>query len=329
MRYLRPAAGLAATALCIAYLVWKLDIHTTLHVLRSVDVAPLILAYAVLVLALVPLAWRWQRLLSSQGIEERYWRLLKSYFVSYALGQLLPTSLGGDATRIYAVGRRRPRQRGVVAGSVVVERALGGFATLTLAAAGVVVAIGRYDVGPYLWLETAIGLVAVSLAVLMFSRRARRLIRVVAPLARRLGVEDSARAGYEGVHSFRKRPGLLTGLFVLTTLVQACRILTIYLAGRAAHVPLSAVPYFVMGPLLFLVMLVPFTINGFAIRESFFVSFLTQLGIDPDRAFITGFLYFLLSVALAAPGTVLLGLDSFRGLLSARPGPPPENDAPG
>jgi len=109
--------------------------------------------------------------------------------------------------------------------------------------------------------------------------------------------------------------------------VQACRILTIYLAGRAAHVPLSAVPYFVMGPLLFLVMLVPFTINGFAIRESFFVSFLTQLGIDPDRAFITGFLYFLLSVALAAPGTVLLGLDSLRGLLSARPGPPPEDDA--
>jgi hypothetical protein len=40
-----------------------------------------------------------------------------------------------------------------------------------------------------------------------------------------------------------------------------------------------------MGPLLFLVLLVPFTINGIAVRESFFVSFLGGLGVDPDRAF--------------------------------------------
>ena len=39
-----------------------------------------------------------------------------------------------------------------------------------------------------------------------------------------------------------------------------------------------------MGPLLFLVILVPFTINGLAVREAFFVSFLTQLGVDKESA---------------------------------------------
>ena len=54
-----------------------------------------------------------------------------------------------------------------------------------------------------------------------------------------------------------------------------------------------------MGPLLFLVMLVPFTINGIAVREAFFVSFLGQLGVSADAAFAAGFLFFLVTIALA------------------------------
>ena len=57
-----------------------------------------------------------------------------------------------------------------------------------------------------------------------------------------------------------------------------------------------------MGPLLFLVILVPFTINGLAVREAFFVSFLTQLGVDKESALATGFLFFVVTIALALPG---------------------------
>ena len=38
-----------------------------------------------------------------------------------------------------------------------------------------------------------------------------------------------------------------------------------------------------MGPLFFLVLLVPFTLNGFAVREAFFVSFLGGVGVDAGR----------------------------------------------
>jgi hypothetical protein len=68
-----------------------------------------------------------------------------------------------------------------------------------------------------------------------------------------------------------------------------------------------------MGPLLFLVILVPFTINGLAVRESFFVSFLGQLGVDHDAAFATGFLFFLVTLALSIPGAVILAAEGVRG----------------
>ena len=62
----------------------------------------------------------------------------------------------------------------------------------------------------------------------------------------------------------------------------------------------------IFGPLLFLVMLVPFTINGLGVREAFFVAFLGRFGVDADAAFATGFLFYVVTVATAVPGAVIL-----------------------
>ena len=104
----------------------------------------------------------------------------------------------------------------------------------------------------------------------------------------------------------------MIGVMTLTLAVQAVRVLAIWMTGKAVGVELSPRPYYVMGPLLFLVMLVPFTINGLAVREAFFVSFLTQLGVSADRAFATGFLFFVVTIALALPGAAILAWQSLR-----------------
>ena len=48
----------------------------------------------------------------------------------------------------------------------------------------------------------------------------------------------------------------------MTFVVQAVRILAIWAAARAVGIDLDPRIYYVFGPLLFLVMLVPFTLNG-------------------------------------------------------------------
>ena len=91
-------------------------------------------------------------------------------------------------------------------------------------------------------------------------------------------------------------------MFVFTTVIQAVRILAIWASCKAVGIDLGPRIYYVMGPLFFLVLLVPFTLNGFAVREAFFVSFLGSVGVDADQAFAGGFLFFLVTVALALPG---------------------------
>ena len=121
------------------------------------------------------------------------------------------------------------------------------------------------------------------------------------------------RAFYEGVHAFRSHGRLLATVFSLTFTLQAIRVLSIWAAAKAVGIDLSPLVYYVMGPLFFLVLLVPFTLNGFAVREAFFVSFLGQLGIDPEAAFAAGFLFFLVTVAMALPGVAILLWEGVRG----------------
>jgi glycosyltransferase 2 family protein len=318
-RLLRLVATLVVTGLCAAYLVWKIDLSRTADILVHANVGYFLAAVAIMVGSVWPMAWRWQRLLEARGTHDRLPWLVRAYFVAYTAGQLLPTAVGGDAVRIYETARRHPGRGGQIAGSVLLERALGGTATLVLAAVGFLLAVGHYDVGAYLWIEGAFVAATIVLAVALFSRRVRPLLARTVPFLRAIRVERPIRAVYEGIHAYRNHPCLLIGVFSLTLAVQALRVLAIWLAGKAVGVDLSPRPYYVMGPLLFLVLLVPFSINGIAVRESFFVSFLGNLGVDADKAFATGFLFFVVTLALSLPGALMLAWQSLRGF--TRPSP--------
>jgi hypothetical protein len=321
-RLLRALGTVVVTGLCVAYIVWKIDVRQTVHVVAHANPAYFLGSVAIMVGSIGPMAWRWQQLLRARGVDERLPWLVRAYFVGYTASQVLPTSFGGDASRIFETARRNPGSGGAAAGTVLLERALGGAATLLLAAVGFALALGRYDVGAYLWIELAFVALAIVLGVVLFSRRARRPLAWLVPLLERLRVARPLRAVYEGIHAFRSDVRLLLGVFALTLVVQAVRVLAIWLAGKAVGVDLSPRPYYVMGPLLFLVMLVPFTVNGFAVRESFFVSFLGTLGVPADEAFATGFLFFVVTIALALPGAAILAWQGVRGAArpSVRPG---------
>jgi uncharacterized protein (TIRG00374 family) len=311
-RAARAVGTVVVTGLCVAYIVWKIDLRETAHVLANASPGWWLLALAIWIVSVWPLAWRWRKLLAASGVHERLGWLVRATFVSYGAAQVLPTSLGGDASRIYETTRRHPGLRGPVAGTVLLERALGAAATLLLAAAGFALALGHYSVGGYVWVELAFVVLSVVGAFVLFSTRLHPVLHWLRPLLRRLRIEAVLRDVYVALHAYRTRLGLLTGVFALTVAVQAVRVLAIWSAGKAVGVDLSPRPYYVMGPLLFLVMLVPFTINGLAVRESFFVSFLGALGVSADQAFSAGFLFFVVTVAAALPGAVIVAREGLR-----------------
>jgi uncharacterized protein (TIRG00374 family) len=312
-RRTRVLGTLVLTGAAVAYLVWKIDLGKTLDVLAETEAAWFLAAVAIMVGTVPVLAARWSVLLRSHGIVEPLGWLTRAYFVASTAGQFLPTALGGDAVRILETARRHVGRTAVITGTVVLERGLGGAATVLLGAVGFLLSVGRYDVGAYLWLEGVFVFGTILLAFVFFARSARPLLRRAQPLLERLRLARPLRAFYESIHHYRARPRLLLGILVLTIAVQAVRVLSIWAAAEAVGIELEARVYYVMGPLLFLVMLVPFTLNGIAVREAFFVSFLGSLGVDADSAFAAGFLFFLVVVCLALPGGVVMIWEGMRG----------------
>jgi uncharacterized protein (TIRG00374 family) len=311
-RLLRLTLTLAITGLAVAYLLSKINLSQTWDILSNASLAWFLLAVAIMAGTVWPMAWRWEQLLIAQSIRERFAWLVRAYFTAYTAGQILPTSIGGDAMRIFETSRRHPGKTAPITGTVLLERALGGAATVTLAAVGFALAVGTYDIGAYIWVELGFVIATVLLGILLFSRRARGLLRRFVPLLRKLRLERLLRPVYEAIHAYRDKPRLLLGVFWLTLAVQAVRVLAIWAAARSVGVDLSPRVYYVMGPLLFLVLLVPFTINGIAVRESFFVSFLTGLGVDGSRAFATGFVFFVVTITISIPGALILGWENIR-----------------
>jgi hypothetical protein len=305
-RWLRVAATLLVTSGAVAYILLKIDLGKTAHILGSASPWWIVLSAALTLVTVPPMAWRWQQLLAVRGIRERVPWLTRAYFVSYAVGQVLPTSVGGDASRIFETARRHPGQITPITGSVLLERSLGGAVTLVLAGIGLLLAIGRYPIGPYLWIELLFVLATIAAGFVFFSRAARRRLAFLMPYARRFRLETPARAVYDGIHGYRDHAGTLLVVCTVTTCAQLTRILAIYASGRAVGIHLSVLPYIVLGPLLFLVMLVPFTVNGIGVREAFFVSFLGHLSVSADPAFACGFIFFLLTILLALPGVATI-----------------------
>ena len=105
-RALRAAVTLAVTALAAAYVLWKIDVHATGAVIRDARLGYLGLAVAIMLGTVPAMAWRWRLLLAARDIHERLPWLTRAYLTSYAAGQVLPTSIGGDAWRICEGSRR-------------------------------------------------------------------------------------------------------------------------------------------------------------------------------------------------------------------------------
>jgi uncharacterized protein (TIRG00374 family) len=306
-RKARIALHLAVSGGIIAYLLWQIDVGKTIDLIVDANGLYLLAALAIFMATTWGMAWRWQILLASKGIHEPLGWLTSLYFIGYAAGQVLPTGVGGDAVRIVEHSRRRPDAKGEAAGAVLLERVIGAAGTLIMVAVGLVAAIGRYDDIQYLiWIElVCVALVGAGL-VLLFSKRAARALSWLGPLAERVKLERAGRSLYRAMHGYRERPWVLVAVLALTVALQFVRVISIWLCGLAVGVDESPIVYVILGPLLFLVMMVPFTINGLGLREAFFVAFLGRFGVDADAAFATGFLFYAVTIATSLPGGLIL-----------------------
>src|SRR5207247_7812420 len=109
---IRLGLTLLVTGGCLAYIFWQLDVRKTIDIVVHSHLGWFFGAVAIMIAGVPPMAFRWQRLLAARGVHESFAWCNRAYFVSYTAGQVLPSAVGGDGSRIFESSRRHPGRLG-------------------------------------------------------------------------------------------------------------------------------------------------------------------------------------------------------------------------
>ncbi|MEO3430789.1 lysylphosphatidylglycerol synthase transmembrane domain-containing protein [Pelagibius sp. CAU 1746] len=274
-------------------------------------------------LAGVPLvsALRWWLVLRALGTPLPLRRVVALMFVGTFFTQVLPTSVGGDAVRIWQASRAGvPFNRAF--GSVMLER-ITGLLALVIMVAGGVAWLGD-SLGPpalrWLLLACLPGLL-VGLALLCLLDRLPagldRRLRALPLLGHVLSLLDVMAAG--GRRVLLAQPLSLV-LLLLSGLAQLCSVLAALALAQGFGLDLGLTEALAAVPAIILIMFIPLSFAGWGVREGASVIMFGAVGIGADHALAISVLFGLSMLVAVLPGCALW-LKGGRGLPPARTAP--------
>jgi glycosyltransferase 2 family protein len=296
------------TAVALVLLIWLLWISHPAqiwHVASSARAVPLAIAIGLTFFDRALMAWRWLALLAPVPADARppLRRVMRIFFVSTFVGTFLPASVGGDLVRAYALSAERVPMAISVA-SVAMDRALGVMSILLLGVLSVAVVPDRAPPGvaPVLWLG-ALGCGA--LGIVVFSEWAARWLGGIVERLPWTGPRRMAGRLLEAVREYRHHHGALSAVLTASAGVQVLRVLQAYFLGISLGIATPVSAYFVVIPLILLIMLLPITVNGIGTSQAAFIWCFGAMGVGRPEAFALSVLFVALGVVGNLPGGLL------------------------
>ncbi len=290
---------LVISSVLIIVLLYRIDINQILIVLKTASPVGLAAAFLFYLFTYVVIAARWASILYFQGHHFKFTRLFSYYLIGFFFNNFVPTGIGGDVVRCIYIskGSKAPE---FFTSSVIVERILGLIATTLIA----VLALPFSDFPVNIrWAVVVIGICIWALFFILISPTGNRQIKRLTSIIPGKKIKEFAG---EVIHSFSlfRAISLLVG-FILSLAYQVSLILYFYLVGQALHIDLSVWNYLAFLPIVWIVGLLPITINAIGVREAGFSWMFSALGEDPSLGFSNSIIGFLLAVIASLCGGIL------------------------
>jgi len=289
---------IALTVALLFALYRLLDPAKLRQLLQTADPAWLAVGFAILVAQQILAAERWRlvgRVLAVPPHTFSFYLFWQG--VGMLCSMVLPSIIGADLTRTYALSRRTPI--GTVLRIVLIDRALGLLALAALVVAGLVVLPLFFIAHPLLLVPVAIAISGVVIyLVLTRWMPAMKGDSKLVLAGRQLG--SDLRRTVEGDGSAR--------VILISLSIHALSVVDFFALGRALGiVGVDLVHYLAIVSSGLLVTIIPISVGGWGIRESALVIGFGLVSIEPERAFALSATFGLL-VMFSAAAAALLGL---------------------
>ncbi len=256
--------------------------------------------------SIVVAAWRWQRVLAVFGAHVGLRRLASHYLAGQFVGNVLPSTVGGDVLRGARCGRDIDAPD-VAFASVIIER-LTGFVALPF-----LIVVG-FLMRPDLLGESNSWIALLTAGVTLL------ILAVILALAGSPGLAGRFKehenwmraigAVHIGVDRLRRNPGDALAALGAALAYQIAVVTAVYCAVHTIGltIPNAAVLAFV--PAVAIAQVLPVSIGGFGIREGMLALLLHPLGVPTGQAVAVGLLWYGMNLIVSVAGAPAFAMGS-------------------
>jgi glycosyltransferase 2 family protein len=244
--------------------------------------------YLLIALMLLPISYfitsrRWHMLLETVDIPMGQGRAFVLNMVGSFYNSFMPGSTGGDLVKAYYASRHTThRTRAVM--SVLIDRVLGLLALIIL---GGVMATLQWKNPTCRHVAIASGALLVLTAIGLFVFYHRHLRRVTGLdwMLKRLPMQHTVHRVVETMEIYGRRPGVSLAAVAMTFPVHMTTIISAMFAGKAFGLPLHAMYYWVVVPVITLAGAIPISPQGAGVMEPLAVELTRMQGVTVSQAF--------------------------------------------
>ncbi len=265
-------------------LIYKTSVSGILDVLAKVNLRWLVLSFSLQAIGLLISAYRWQILARAQGDEIPLGFLARSYLVGIFFSNFLPSSFGGDIVRIWD-GSKYSASLVRSSAVVAVERITG---ILVLFAFAFLASLFRLDMArsiPVIWVSLVLGFIGLAIIVTFLLPLSGNLLRRLPEKGFAGRVKEKTTAFRDTVLGYKKTKAPFLKASVWAFLLQINVVIYYFLIGKALHLRIALLDYFIIIPIVLLVQTIPVTINGLGLREGSYIEIFKFYGIPAQTAF--------------------------------------------
>lgn len=290
---------ITVSVVLLAVLVSRIDLSTALpehpHLSTLLWLGG---AFAVAMGGIVLSAWRWQRVLIVFDREVRLRTLVGHYFSGQFVGNVLPSTIGGDVVRVTRL-TKTIGDAPTAFGSVALERLTGFIALPLLSLIGFAIDPGLLGARRSWIALLASGITIVALVVILYLAAHPRLAgryRHDEGWTRFIG------AVHVGVERMRREPRRAAAALGTAMLYQASLVVTMWCVAHALGAPVPSGALLAYIPAVAMAQVLPLSLAGLGVREGMLALLLTPLGVSTGQAVGMGLLWYLIMLVVSMFG---------------------------
>jgi uncharacterized protein (TIRG00374 family) len=283
-RKLLTYGRLLLSVILLTVLVFGIDRQAFVQILSQIQLDYYLLGVVLFFLSIVVSAYRWQLILVTSGHSYGLWQLTAINLSGNFFSNFLPTAIGGDVVRIVELTQQGDADRHDAVSTVMLDRLIGLISVALMAALALVAGFSTVE-SPAVRAVVlgALGALPIGWAIFFYKPVVRKF-RWLLGLPLLCRVEETLVRLYQTLYALQGQKSLLVSSLAISLVLQVIEVIAVILLARSLSIQLPAHYFFLFLPLIWLVTMLPLSLNGLGLREGAFTFFFGLVGVAAPQA---------------------------------------------